>query len=661
VLARNPNHPEALLALAKVQRFDGSPAARELVDRALAVNPNLVAARVFSVQLLLELEQFAAARDEAERALQVDPTSLDALSVLAAAHYLADDREAFAAAERRVLEANPRHADLYNVLSEACVQNRLYSAARDFARRATTLDPKSWRGWSELGMNQLRQGEMADGRRSLETAFAGDPYNVWIKNTLDLLDTLDGYRVVPWGRFELVLHPEEADLLAPYVGQLAEEAYDYLAKRYRHEPPVPIRVEVYREHSDFSVRTVGLAGLGALGVSFGPVIALDSPAARELGGFNWGTTLWHELAHSFTLGVTEHEVPRWLTEGLSVFEERGGRTAWGDDVRPEFLQALADGQLLGLAEFNDGFVRPTFPGQVGLSYFQASLICELIDREWGFAKILEILEGYRRRSDTEAIFRETLGVELEAFDQKFFSWLRERYASAMPSFPPSPADAIEPVVGEAAGLAQPSEPRQLETWAKESPEDFRAQLAWATVLYRDRRYDEAVEFLERAKRLFPEFAAEEGPYHLLARIHREAGRKDEAVRELETMTGINEFAYRPLLELAELYGELGRRAEQADALARSMYIYPHEVQPHRQLAELLEELDRPAAAVTEWRAVAALRPASRAEAFFRSARNLERSGDRRAARREVLRALEIAPGYEDAQRLLLELTAEASS
>ncbi|HUP22865.1 MAG TPA: tetratricopeptide repeat protein, partial [Thermoanaerobaculia bacterium] len=661
VLERNPNHPEALLALARVRRFDGSPEARVLVDRALAVNPNLVSARVFSGQLLLELELFDEAREEAERALQVAPRSLEALSMLAAAQYLADEPEAFAATERKVLDANPRHAELYNVLAEACVQNRLYRAARDFAAQSIRLDPKSWRGWGELGLNQLRLGEMAEGRRSLETAFAGDPYNVWLKNTLDLLDTLDGYRVVPWGRFELVLHPAEADLLAPYVGSLAEEAYDYLAKRYRHEPPTPIRVEVFKEHEDFSVRTVGLAGLGALGVSFGPVIALDSPAARELGGFNWGTTLWHELAHSFTLGVTENQIPRWLTEGLSVFEERGGRTGWGDDVRPEFVQMIADGSLLGLAEFNDGFVRPTFPGQVVLSYFQASLICELIDREWGFDKILQILEGYRQRKDTETIFREVLGLELEAFDAKFSGWLAQRYASALPSFPPRPKEGTrEPATGEVIGLGRGPDPAALEAWAKRSPEDFRAQLAWGTALYRDRRYDEAIEYLERAKRVFPEYAAEEGPHHLLARIHREAGRKSDALRELETMTGINEFAYRPLLDLAELYGELDRPAEQAEALERSMYIYPHDVDPHRTLAELYERLERPAAAVTEWRAVAALRPASRAEALYRAAANLARTGDRRGARREVLRALEIAPGYEDAQVLLLDLTESSS-
>src|SRR6185503_18134860 len=122
---------------------------------------------------------------------------------------------------------------------------------------------------------------------------------------------------------------KESALLSIYGSALAEEAYDSLAARYGYKPATPVRVEVYNSHADFSVRTVGLAGLGALGVSFGNVVAMDSPSAREGGEFNWGSTLWHELAHVFTLGMTAHRVPRWLSEGLSVVEERRARRTWG--------------------------------------------------------------------------------------------------------------------------------------------------------------------------------------------------------------------------------------------------------------------------------------------------------------------------------------------
>ena len=100
-----------------------------------------------------------------------------------------------------------------------------------------------------------------------------------------------------------MIEKTESPILSVYLKDLAEQAYATFSKKYAYTPPPPIRIEVYRSHADFSVRTVGLAGLGALGVSFGTTLAFDSPAAKDAGPFNWGSTVWHELAHTFTLGI----------------------------------------------------------------------------------------------------------------------------------------------------------------------------------------------------------------------------------------------------------------------------------------------------------------------------------------------------------------------
>jgi Tfp pilus assembly protein PilF len=53
--------------------------------------------------------------------------------------------------------------------------------------------------------------------------------------------------------------------------------------------------------------------------------------------------------------------------------------------------------------------------------------------------------------------------------------------------------------------------------------------------------------------------------------------------------------------------------------------------------------------------VLALAPANVAEARYQLALALYQSGDPAAARREVLRALELAPAFEQAQDLLLRI------
>ena len=134
------------------------------------------------------------------------------------------------------------------------------------------------------------------------------------------------------------------------VEQLARKALADLGKRYNVTPNGPVLIEMFPRHDDFAVRTLGLPGMvGALGACFGRVVTLDSPRARPPGTFNWAATLWHELAHVVTLQLSNQRVPRWLTEGASVFEERRADASWGREGEIDFLRAYAAGKAIQLA------------------------------------------------------------------------------------------------------------------------------------------------------------------------------------------------------------------------------------------------------------------------------------------------------------------------
>ena len=652
VLQLNPQHPEALLAMARRMLFDGESGSAAMGESALQMNPNMVAARVFRARNLLTAERFDDAIEELEPALKTNPASLESLAMLATAHYLRGDHAAFEQARDRALQINPRYADLYNTLAELLVQNRLYAQAVDFAREATVIDPQSWRGYSILGINQLRIGDIDGGRASLETSFAGDPYNPWVVNTLDLIDTFPDYDETSTSHFDLMMERPEAGLLSLYLGPLAEEAYDYFEARYGYSPPTPIRIEVYPSHPDFSVRTVGMKGLGALGVSFGPVIAIDSPSARPRGEFNWGSTLWHEIAHTFTLGTTDFRIPRWFSEGLSVYEERRARPSWGDDASPSFLMAHQRGALLPVSRITAGFVRPSYPEQVIHAYYQASLVCELIERDWGFDALLGLLDGYKRGLSTAEAFEEVLGIDAEGFDEAFNDYLDETFAVPLAAL----ATEGEPEEGEAEGARRAGVPAQsLRQAALQNPGAFRDQLAYGVALLDDERYDEAVPFLEAAKNLFPGYAEANSPYWYLAVAARQSGDLVRAAAELEALTAINEKLYEANADLATLYEELGELDQAAAALERLIYIYPLDIPMHQKLAELYGKVGKHALAIRERHAVVARAPVDMAEAFYLLARAEYDGSDLDAARRSVLGALEIAPGYPAAQDLLLTI------
>lgn len=645
VLAVNPQHPRGLIGLARTLRFNSAPNAMDRVKQALEINPNFVPGRILLAELHIELEEYDRAAREIERALEINPASLEALAVQASIRYLTGDRSGFDQSRQRALSLNPRFADLYVKLAELAARNRFYRQASDFASQAVQLDSLSWRGYALLGINQLRNGQMRAGRASLETTFGGDPFDVWTKNTLDLLDTLEQYDVTKSAHFEYAIDPKESELLWPYVSEVAEEAYATLAARYAYEPHTPIRVEVYASHADFSVRTIGLAGIGALGVSFGPVVAMDSPSARPVGQFNWGSTLWHEIAHTFHLGMSEHHVPRWYTEGLAVYEERRAKPGWGNDVSPAFLAAYQQGRLFPVSQLNNGFMRPEYPEQVTFSYYQASLVCEFIEREHGEQALVEMLLGYRRGMSSADVFRSVLNTDPAKLDKAFDRYIRQRFATPLSALSRSARGPF----GEQSSL------RDLVARADSDRKSFVSQLLAGRGLVQAGRGTDAIPYLERAKELFPEYAADDSPYWHLAQIHKERGMKRRAADELAAMTSINARNYRAHVELADLLEGLNDQAGAAEALDRAMFINPLDTEVHKTLAELSAGLGQWERAVRERRAVLALDPVDLAEALYQLAWTHFHAGDDDNARRAVLRALERAPDYEEAQDLLLEI------
>jgi Flp pilus assembly protein TadD len=472
-------------------------------------------------------------------------------------------------------------------------------------------------------MNELRLGQIAAGKRDLDRSFKGDPYNVWIKNTLDLLDTFKNYDEIKSGQFVFMIEKDESALLEPYIAELVDSAYRRFSTTYQYTPPPPIRIEVYRSHADFSVRTVGLAGLGALGVSFGTTLAFDSPAAKDAGPFNWGSTVWHELAHTFTLGSTNHRIPRWLSEGLSVYEEHRARPGWGFDATVSFLDAFRKGQLVPVSRMNDGFMHPAFPQQVMFSYYQASLVCDLIARDYGEGAILRMLEAYKAGQTTDQVFRSVLKTDLASFDKKFDAYVRERFATPL------------------AGL-----------------DEYIERMVRAHRLIESGQTDAAIAPLERAKTLFPHYGGDDGPSWALAQIYLKRGDTRRAADELHEVVASNEANYAADMAYADALQKLGDVKGAERALASALYVNPFELTVHQRLAELAKQASDVQTVVRERRAVVALGPVDRPEALYELAVAYREAGDSAAARHTVLRALEDAPNFEKAQELLLVIHQE---
>jgi tetratricopeptide (TPR) repeat protein len=485
---------------------------------------------------------------------------------------------------------------------------------------------------------------MEQGHANLIRAFEGDPFNVWTKNTLDFLDTKGDYETFQSEHTIIVLHKDEAKLLKPYLQPLAEDAYRYYTKRYGWQPAGPIRIELYPDHRDFSVRTLGLAGIGILGVSFGPVVALDSPSAKPVGSFNWGSVLWHEIAHSFHMGVSKHRVPRWFSEGLAVYEEQQAREGWGNDVTVDFLKAYNADLILPVSRLNDGFVRPTYPEQIVHAYYQASLVFDFIDARWGFSAVRDMLSHYAEGKTTPEAVQAALGLSMDALDDAFDTYLRERFATALAALPRQTVSRI------------PME-QIFEMIADQFPKDYQVQMNAAAAAWNANDMMRAEKFLLRAQALFPEYAGDDSPYWYLADLYQRRDDIEKASRQLARMVAINADHYQAHVMLGRMLNALNNKQKAAEILARAVYIYPYDPPLHEELAALYEEMQDWPLAARARESVLALAPVDMAEAHYRLAFAHARAGDRQAARYQVLRALELAPSYPQALELLLELRA----
>jgi tetratricopeptide (TPR) repeat protein len=304
---------------------------------------------------------------------------------------------------------------------------------------------------------------------------------------------------------------------------------------------------------------------------------------------------------------------------------------------------------------NDGFIRPRYPEQVMHSYFQASLVCEMIEKEWGADAIPAMLREYKAGRWNEEVLRRVLKIEPNEFDKRFNAYVIQRYRPQASSLRPGTVRARGRVAAPGMTTSRETSLAEIKARADADHGDFAAQLMAGVLLIRARRANDAVPYLERARTLFPEYGGPDSPRWLLARIYREAGNVRGAAEELRALTLHDENHYDANVMLADLLEQLGDTAGAASALERTIFIHPYDPATHVRLAQLYAALRDHKKVVRERRAVVALNPVDRAEALYQLALAYRDAGDTVAARREVLRALEEAPSFEKAQDLLVAL------
>jgi len=608
------------MALAASNGFDSK--ATEFARQALEAEPGLVEAQELLAQLALEDVNFAKAIEEANKALKMSPEALDAMAALAAVEAVEDRNPDVWL--KKIAAINPRYGRGHAIVAHHLVLNRRYDEGIALYRKALELDPSYLEARSQLGINLMRMGKEAEAKQQLEQAFAAGFKESSTTNSLRLIDSYKNFATYKTPLSVLKLHKREAELLRIYFEPELLKCISTYEKKYKVKLPVPVQLEVYPDHEDFAVRTMGMPGLGASGVTFGTVVAMDSPSGRKPGTFHWAATLWHEMSHVFVLTATRHRVPRWFTEGVAVQEESAIYPDWGDRMTPEILMAIKEKKLLPVAELDRGFIRPSYPNQVIVSYFQGGRVIDFIKARWGFDKVLAMMNAFAKGTDTPEVVQTVLGVAPAEFDKQFLAYLEKEAGPVIAKF-----------------------------------DEWRKVLRAAAAALKEKKHDEAIAEGEKAIAMYRDYVEGANGYEIVGEAALAKGDKAKAIDVYQRYAAVGGRKPDTLKKLALLQEQAGDKRAAAATLEKVNFIYPiKDDVMHKRLGEIYLGLANSPGAIREFRAWLAEKPNDRADANYHLARAYHAARQSDKAEEHLLEALEVAPGFRPAQKLLLELNAQ---
>jgi tetratricopeptide (TPR) repeat protein len=381
-------------------------------------------------------------------------------------------------------------------------------------------------------------------------------------------------------------------------------------------------------------------GEGFLGVCFGNVITANSPASHAASRINWESVLWHEFCHVVTLGLTRNKMPRWLSEGISVYEERQANPAWGQAMTPRYRDMVFKGELTPVGNLSAAFLAPKTPFHLQFAYYESSLVVEFLVGQFGLDSLKRVLHDLGEGKQINQAIEDNT-APLSKIEKDFAAFAKQRAEQLAPGLTWDEPKSKDLAQGEDA-------------WMDKHPKSYWTLTERAKRLLQDKKWQDAKAAAQKLVDLYPENTGADSGYLLLAEAHRGLGEADPERNALNKLAIIDADAIEAYARLMELDSTVKDWSGVTKNAERFLAVNPLVPQPYRYLAQATEETGRKSEAIGAYRRLMLLDPPDPAEVHFRLARLLHQTGDPEA-RRQVLQALEEAPRFREAHHLLLQI------
>lgn len=636
--------PDVWFGLARAYASSDSEEAENALEQTLKFNPHHLAARLLIADHLIDGESYADAEKEIAKALEINPHYAEAHAYRSVLGHLQADAKKETSTRAEALKLWPTNPAIPHLIGHKLSQKYRFAEGVALQREALKWDPDYLPAKAQLANDLLRLGGHDDEAWALaEEVQKADPYDVVAYNLTMLHDAIAHFQTVNSEHFIVKMDPHEAEIYGPNVLSLLESAHDTLTKKYGLKLKDKTIVEIFPDQKDFAIRTFGLpGGSGYLGVCFGRVITANSPASRPNSPNSWEAVLWHEFCHVVTLTLTQNKMPRWLSEGISVYEERQAHGNWGEQMKPRYRAMILGEDLTPVSQLSAAFLKPKSPAHLGFAYYESSLVVEWLVSNWGLEKVKALLADLARGVEINAALA-THFAPIEKLDADFAAHASELAKNTGPKLDWTPAKP-----------ADYASEKRLTDFIAQHPDNFTALSEQAKQLIAAKKWTEAKVPLQKLIELYPNQRDADSAYAMLAGVHRALKESDAEIAMLHKLVELNSdavSAFERLMQISAARKDWPGVLANAD---RYTAVNPLSPSPRQYAADAHEALGDKRSAIADYRTLLQLGPADPADTHYRLARLLHAVGDA-AAKREVLLALEDAPRFRAALQLLLEI------
>lgn len=647
-----PEDPVVHYQLARTWATTDRPRSLESLNTALRLNPRHGPSLLFKAEKAIDGEQYEAAQQLIESLLAINPNHQEAYALQAVLAHLRGEYQQEATLREKALATWSKNPNVDYLIGKKLSDKYRFAEGAAYQRRALEFDATYLPAKFQLAQDLLRLGRDKDGWEIAREVADSDPYNVVAVNLMNLNQRLEKFTTLEANGIILRMSTQEAGIYGQAAMDLLSEAKATLCEKYQIEPKAAVVVEIYPEQKDFAIRTFGLpGGAGFLGVCFGRVITANSPASQGDSPSNWQSVLWHEFCHVVTLEKTKNRMPRWLSEGISVYEERQKDSSWGEKITPIYREMLLDPNLKPVSQLSDAFLSPPSPIHLQFAYFQSSLVIEFLVERYGIESVIGILDALGDGMPISPALEKSIG-SLDKLDTEF-----RDYARSVATAFGTQADWSREAIPEEAT------PEDFKDILRKSPNHYWAHRSLAENYFQEGRFEDALIHLETLEKLQC-FTGETGdPLFLIANARRQLGDLVGEKDALDSYAKLNANSLLTITRLIEIATEKRDWNRVMELAKKFLAVQPLIDTGHLAMIQATEESKRPEQAIQSLRSISLMSPIDPAQIHFQLAKAHHALGQNQEAKRYVILALADAPRYREAQQLLLKIvdTKEASS